>query len=364
MPPKITLFSLGGTIASTARSATEGALVNLTGTDLVRAVPEVRQLADIEARAVRQVPSGDLRMDILVDLARAIDDCFAHGTDAVVVTQGTDTLEETSLVLDLLVDSERPVVLTGAMRNPSLQGADGPANLLAAVRVAASGLTQGMGAVVVFNDEIHAARLVRKRHSTSTATFGSPLAGPIGHVMEDQVRIVLRPPGRVTVRLLGPAPEVAVGLVSIGFDDDGRLLRQIAAAGYDGLVLAAFGGGHVPAALVPQLEVLNRSIPVVLSSRTFAGPILRRTYSYAGGEIDLIGRGLIPAGAIDAVHARILLQVLLMAGVERPEIAAAFEAVLTATGRRVIQGHATSPERATAAAVHPQSAAHEERDSL
>lgn len=363
MPPKVTLFTLGGTIASTAADRADGARVSLSGDDLVRSVPEVRALAEIDVRAVRQVPSGDLRMDNLVELAKAIEESLAGGSDSVVVTQGTDTLEETSFVLDLLVKDERPVIVTGAMRNPSLPGADGPANLLASVRVATSGLTHGMGAVVVFNDEIHAARLVRKRHSTSTAAIGSPLSGPLGHVVEDVVRIFLKPPGRLTVRLPVTAPDIAVGMVSIGFDDDGRLIRQVAAAGYDGLVLAAFGGGHVPASVVPALESLSHAIPVVLSSRAPAGPTLRRTYSYAGGEIDLIRRGLIPSGALDAVHARILLQVLLMAGVERPEIAAAFEDVLTAKGPRTIgrAGRIDRSEHLTSAAAKPQSTAHEER---
>ncbi|HEY1421071.1 MAG TPA: asparaginase [Candidatus Dormibacteraeota bacterium] len=335
--PSITVFSLGGTIASTAVAGHEGVDVRMSGDDLVDAVPGVRDLASIEVRTFRAVPSGDLRMDALVELAAAIDGCFAGGSDAVVVTQGTDTLEETAFVLDLLVRSDRPVVLTGAMRNPTQPGADGPANLTAAVRVAASGLTTGMGAVVVFNDEIHAARLVAKRHTTSTATFGSPLAGPLGHVLEDRVRVLLQPPGRLTVRLLTPPAEAAVALVTIGLDDDGRLLRQVLHAGFDGLVVAAFGGGHVPASLVPDLEALARTIPVVLSSRTLAGPILRGTYGYPGGEIDLARRGLISAGALGAFHSRNLLQVLLMAGTDRQVIAAAFEDVLTAIGRRVIE---------------------------
>jgi L-asparaginase len=363
MPPKITLFTLGGTIASTATDRADGARVSLTGDDLVRSVPEVRELAEIEVRAFRQVPSGDLRMDNLVELARAIEECLANSADSVVVTQGTDTLEETSFVLDLLVSDESPVVVTGAMRNPSLPGADGPANLLASVRVAASGLTRGMGTVVVFNDEIHAARLLRKRHSTSTAAIGSPLAGPLGHIVEDTVRVLLKPPGRLTVRLPATPPDIAVGMVSIGFDDDGRLLRQAAVAGYDGLVLAAFGGGHVPASMVAALESLAHAIPVVLSSRALAGPILRHTYSYAGGEMDLIRRGLIPSGALGALHARILLQVLLMAGVERPEIAAAFESVLTAQARLVLGGRARRPQPLSSTAVQSQPSAHEKRGS-
>lgn len=350
MRPRISLFSLGGTIASTRTTSDSGALVTLTGEDLLQAVPSALDVADIEVHAVHQVPSGDLDLSTILALASAIDERFAKGCDAAVVTQGTDTLEETSFLLDLLVGDDRPVVLTGAMRNPSLPGADGPANLLAAVRVAASGLTGGMGATVVFNDEIHAARFVRKRHSTSTATFGSPLAGPIGHVVEDTVRVLLRPPGRTVVSLPQPPGDALVGLVPVAFDDDPRLLRQVGELSYDGLVVAAFGGGHVPASFVPPLEDLAASMPVVLASRTFAGPILRHTYSYPGGEIDLVRRGLISAGAVDAVHARILLRVLLMAGLDRPAIAATFQDVLTASGRRVIKGLRERPGSSAAAA--------------
>ena len=177
--PAVVIFTLGGTIASVADPG-GAAEVRLSGTELLAAVPQVGAAAQVEVRSFRQVPSGDLTLADVVALAGEIRRSIGAGADGVVVTQGTDTLEETSYALDLLLDGDAPVVLTGAMRSASLPGADGPANLVAAVRVAASREACGLGVLVVLNDEIHAARFVRKRHTTSTASFGSPLAGCSG----------------------------------------------------------------------------------------------------------------------------------------------------------------------------------------
>jgi L-asparaginase len=128
----------------------------------------------------------------LIEISDAIRDAFSRGVDGVVVTQGTDNIEETAFAFDLLVDDERPVVVTAAMRNPSLSGADGPANVRAAVAVAVSPFARGMGCLVVMNDEIHAARFVRKMHASSLSAFTSPQCGPIGVVIEDRVHFYTR----------------------------------------------------------------------------------------------------------------------------------------------------------------------------
>jgi L-asparaginase len=241
------------------------------------------------------------------------------------VTQGTDTLEETSYAFELLTELDTPVVFTGAMRNASLPGPDGPANLLAAIRVAASPRARGLGTVVVFSDEIHASRHVRKRHASSTAAFGSPLTGPLGHVTEGRVRIMVRPTGRLHVRVPPDARDVHVAQVTVSFEDDGRLIGAVPSLGYGGLVLAAFGGGHVPSWTVPILARVAGQIPVVLASRTTAGEGLTGSYEYPGSETDLIGRGLIPGGSLGAAHAAVLLRLLLMAGMDRGELGLAFE---------------------------------------
>ncbi len=267
--PKLVIFALGGTIASSAGPG-EGATIRISGTELLAAVPQARDVAGIEVHGVSMAPSGDLRLADMIGLRSMIGKAVGAGAAGVVVTQGTDTLEETAYALDLLTAFDQPIACTGAMRHAGLPGSDGPANLLAAIRVAASPQASGLGTVVVFNDEIHAARHVRKRHASSTATFGSPLTGPLGYVTEDRVRVLLRPNGRFVVRIPDGAADCRVAQAGVSFDDDGRLLRAVPSLGYQGLVLAAFGAGHVPSWIAPILSEVSSRIPVVLASRTGA----------------------------------------------------------------------------------------------
>ena len=247
------------------------------------------------------------------------------GARGVVVTQGTDTLEETAFLADSVWPHEAPFVLTGAMRNPTLPGADGPANLLAAIRVAASGAARGRGALVVFSDEIHAARFVRKAHSTSTAAFASPDAGPVGHVVEQVPRFLTGMPRRALVAGVtrDAAAAVRVGLYTMTLDDDGLPLERFART-HHGLVVAGFGAGHVPAWLAAPLGELASAMPVVLTSRTGAGPVLEATYGAPGSERDLRARGLVSGGFAHPYQARVLLRLLIARGAGRDAIAAAF----------------------------------------
>jgi L-asparaginase len=351
----VALFTLGGTIASThapgpqppgsqppapqipgpqppgaeapATRAADGVAPRLGGAELLQAIPGLAELGvNVEVHDFRQVPGASLTIADIVALAGAIRDRVGAGAAGVVVTQGTDTIEETAFLLDLLWDGDAPVVVTGAMRNPTMAGADGPANVLAAITVAASPVARGLGCLVVLADQIHAARYVRKTHTTSVAAFASPSAGPVGTVAEARVRMLSRPLVRIEIAALdpaGPVREVRTGLVTMVLGDDGGLLR---AAGdrFDGLVVAGFGAGHVPAAVLADLHALARRIPVVLASRTGAGPVLARTYAFPGSERDLLSRGLVGAGFLDPLKARLLLHVLLAAGADRDQIAAAF----------------------------------------
>jgi L-asparaginase len=327
---RVTVFSLGGTIASTndgPQAAGGGVTPRLGAAELVQAVPQISQVAELEAVAFRQTASGDLTLPDLVALAAAITQRFEQGVDGVVVTQGTDTIEETSFALDLLVGSDRPVVVTGAMRNPTLAGPDGPANLLAAVQVAAAPSAAGLGTVVVFNDEVHAARYVRKTHTSSPATFRSVTAGRLGWIVEGRPRIAFRLPALAGVPFAVPGDVPAVALLTAVLGDDSRLIGQVEALGYSGLVLEAFGGGHVPGHVVPALAELTSRMPVVLASRTGGGEVLRETYGFPGSERDLLARGLVPAGFLDGRKARILLSVLLASGCDRDGVRAAFDEV-------------------------------------
>ncbi|MGB3683711.1 MAG: asparaginase [Rubrobacteraceae bacterium] len=322
--PKVIVLSLGGTISS-VESGGGGVSPSLTGEALIEAVPEISDFADVSASSVRQIPGSDLSVDDLVEVAREATRQLDEGAAGVVITQGTDSIEETAFVMDLLVDREHPVVVTGAMRNPTLPGADGPANLLASVQVAASGAAQGVGAVVVFNDEIHSARHVQKTHTQSPATFRSAMTGPIGWISENQVRIAVRPVNRYRLDPGAVNGDHTVALLKIGAGDDGRLIRAVGELGYSGLVIEGLGGGHVPSVMVEPLSELADKMPVVLASRTGSGEVLRNTYDFPGSEMDLIQHGLIRAGILDGLKARLLLTLLLRSGASTDRISTTFD---------------------------------------
>jgi L-asparaginase len=329
--PRVAILALGGTIAMArigegerAGRAGRGVVPALDAEALVSSVPALAEVAEITAVSFRQLPGAHLSMQDAVDLAHEATRTLEGGATGVVVTMGTDTIEEMAFALDLLVDRDEPVVVTGAMRNPTLPGADGPANLLASVRVAASPSAAGLGTLVVFNDEIHAARFVRKGHTSSPATFRSPHAGPLGQVIEARVRMALRVPHRRHIGCPPDSKDRQVALLSAVMGDDGRLLELVARTGYEGLVVEAFGGGHVPDTWADKLGELAAEIPVVLASRTGAGEMLRETYGFRGSESDLLARGLLSAGQLDGRKARVLLALLLRGGAGGDRIAAEF----------------------------------------
>jgi L-asparaginase len=323
--PEVAVLSLGGTISSTQAEDNSGVAPSLTGEDLVENVPEISEVAEVSAASFRQVPGSELTLEDLIELSTEIEGRIDEGAMGVVVTQGTDTIEETSFVLDLLVGRDAPVVVTGAMRNPTLPGAEGPANLLASVQVAVSEAARGVGALVVLNDEIHAARFVQKTHTSNPATFRSPLTGPIGWISEGNVRIATRPVGSRHVALPPESQNRPVALYTVSLGDDGRLLAQVAGLGYEGLVIEALGGGHVPSRMAEPLRSLSSEMPVVLASRTGGGEVLKNTYGFTGSETDLLERGLINAGLLYGPKARLFLSLLLRSGASREEVAGAFE---------------------------------------
>jgi len=322
--PRVALFALGGTIASAGKPGA-GATVQLTGDDLLATVSEAQIPVDLEVSQLQNVASGDLSWSDVLQLRDGIYSAVTRGIDGVVVTQGTDTLEETSYTLDLISDLDIPIVFTGAMRPSTAPGADGPANLLAAVSVAGSREARGLGVLAVLNDEIHLSRYVRKSHTTSVGTFRSATIGPIGYLQEGEVRICLRPTGRVYVPV-GPTTRPArIAAWPLTFNSDDALLRAIPDLGYEGAVVLAFGGGHVPSWLVPAVEAVAKDLPLVLASRTLGGETLSSTYAYPGSELDLLGRGVIAAKSLDWTHSVVLLRVLLTAGVPRDRIARCFD---------------------------------------
>jgi L-asparaginase len=328
---RVALFGLGGTIASLpTEDSSAGVVPSVEASTLVLSVPGLESVAHVESRTLRQMASANFSFADLIEISDAIRDAFASGVDGVVVTQGTDNIEETAFAFDLLVDDERPVVVTGAMRNPSLPGADGPANVRAAVAVAVSPHAKGLGSLVVMNDEIHAARFVRKMHASSLSAFASPQCGPIGVVVEDRVHFYTRVEALAMARPKGDVAPVA--LVRCALADDGRMVSALAGLGYRGLVVEGFGGGHVPESMVEPLSELLLTMPIVLASRTGAGVVLESTYGFAGSEIDLCNRGLTSAGALDGAKARVALSLALASTDNRAEAEARFRDVVETVG--------------------------------
>lgn len=314
MKPRVEIIALGGTIACTPddKLGAAGVAPSLTAADLVSAVPALSDLARLGARNLANLPSTEIGLPLLCDLAAAVRAHEAEGVAGVAITQGTDTIEETSFVLDLLHTGHIPVVVTGAMRNPSLPGADGPANLCAAVTCAADPTCRDLGVLVAFDDTVHSAAWVQKRDTSHTGAFWSP--APLGWVAEGKVALYARPPRRAAI---DPKPGAEVAFVPIlkpGLSDDPRLVAAALAAGAGGLVLDLAGGGHVSTGWLAALESAAARVPVVFASRTRGGRVLSQTYRQPGGEIDLLRRGLTSAGDLDALKARLVLLLLLMTG--------------------------------------------------
>ena len=337
--PRIDYLAAGGTIATVNDDPAAAGDPTLTAEAIARSVPGLYELADIRTAQFMQRPSPSITFADLLTLRDEIATRVANGAAGIVVTQGTDTIEETAFALDLLCAGSAPIVVTGAMRSPSLPGADGPANLLAAVQVAASGVARGLGVLVVFNDEIHAARLVSKTHTSKPSAFQSRHTGPIGWLSEGHPVIVARPVGRFFMNVPSGADVPPVALVRVGLDDDGRTLPALAAHGFRGAVIEGFGGGHVTPSMVPRIARLATEMPVVLASRTGSGELLRNTYRYRGSETELLEAGAIPAGILDGLKARILLSLCLAADPAGDNVATAFQAVGMVSGRGTVRDH-------------------------
>ncbi|WP_426567232.1 asparaginase [Angustibacter sp. McL0619] len=300
-----------------------GVVARLSGRELL--ANELAQDDGLQVRDLRAVPSADLSFSQLLDVVDLADEAVRAGAQGIVMTQGTDTLEETAFLVDSVWPHDAPFVVTGAMRNPTLPGADGTANVLSAVQVARSSSARDRGALVVLDDEIHAAAHVRKAHSTSTGAFVSPDTGPLGRVVEGTVQFLGRTRRRqpLTGFTRKALQETRIALYTATFADDPAVLEAVAGT-CQGLVVAGFGVGHVPSALAPRLGELAATIPVVLASRTGAGPVLADTYGAVGSERDLRERGLIGGGFLHPFKARVLLRLLVASGATRAEIEAGF----------------------------------------
>lgn len=319
--PVVAILALGGTIAAAPAMAGKPATMDLNADDLVRALPTLATIAQLRAETVQRVGSADLAFADVLAVAERIRTLVAGGVDGVVVTQGTDTLEESAFLLDRLVEADVPVVVTGAMRHSGAPGADGPTNLLAAVRVAASPSARRVGILVVANDEIHLARFVRKGHATSTATFQSLPLGPVGWIAESRVRMPLVPRRRGRLfRVHGEAGLPQVALIKFSLSDSPRLIELTSADTFQGAVIETYGAGHTSQRALDALAALADRMPTVFASRAGMGEVHQSSCDFPGSELRLLERGLIPAIALDGLKARLLLSLLLAEGADRTAI--------------------------------------------
>jgi L-asparaginase len=319
-PParRVRVIGAGGTIGM---NGSGGATPALDAAAIVEAVPGLAHHVGLTAETVANLPSAHLSLAQQLEICRRARDAARRGI-GVVVTHGTDTLEETAMLCDIISDAEAPVVFTGAIRPASAPGADGPANLVDAVSVAAGEDAAGLGVLVVFGGEIHHARVVRKTDTTSLTAFSSPQIGPLGRVTEGHPTIWSRIPRNPT--LDPPHLDRRVFIVPTVSGDDGSLARAALGTDPDGVVIGTLGAGHLTPELLELWAAAAERIPVIAYCRPERGVILNSTYGYAGSEMDLRLTNVIPAGFLSPQAARMKLLACLAAGLSIDEVRWAF----------------------------------------
>jgi len=304
---RITVVSTGGTIAMGVDPKTGGAVPLLSGEDLVKNMPSLGDLATIDILTFCNKPGAHLLLNDILELSNLIQGLFEqHKADGVVITHGTDTLEETAYALDLLLQHDNPVVVTGAMRNTSQLSPDGPANLFNSVLATVSDDSRAKGVLVVFNNEIHTARDVTKASATQLNAFRSPLFGPIGVIYGRRVQFV----GARRLRESIPAKSVSaqVELIKFTLGMSNLLLEAIRDLHMDGGVIEGAGVGHVSKTVAEGIkDLIDSGKPVVLTSRCYEGLVLEDSYAFPGSEKNLHEIGVIIAPGLNGPKARIKL---------------------------------------------------------
>jgi L-asparaginase len=295
--PRVHLLATGGTIAG-------GATGSLNAEDLIELIPEIADVARFTAEDFTNIGSSRMTPEIQFRLASRVNELMTSQPDlaGVVITHGTDSLEETSFFLDLLVRGERPVIFAAAQRPPRMQDSDGPRNLLNAIRLAAASASRGMGVLITLNDEIHAAREASKTHSIALNAFRSPWVGPVGTVDDGSIFYFRKPLRRLTLEV--EAVESRVDLITLVAGSDGHLLRAAAEAGAQGIVLEVFGRGNVPPKAMDAVrEVRDKGVVVVFTTRTRGGRVVLGR--------DARQLGIVSGEDLDGLKARTLLVVAL-----------------------------------------------------
>lgn len=325
--PNIKIFATGGTIAGSAASntATTGYKAGALGIDvLINAVPEMKKYANVTGEQICSIDSKDMSNDIWLKLANRINELLADdNVDGIVITHGTDTLEETAYFLNLTVKSKKPVVIVGAMRPATAISADGPMNLLNAVRVAGSKAAINKGVLVAMNDEINGARDVTKTNTTSVSTFKAPELGFLGYINDGVPEFYRESTRRHTANSeFSVKYATALPYVKIIYghaDDDGVFVDAAVAAGAKGIVYAGTGNGSIHKNAEAALaKATAKGVVVVRSSRVGNGTVIPAEQSY-------IDEHFIDGDSLSPQKARILLSLALMKTTDLQEIQTMFK---------------------------------------
>jgi len=318
--PVVKLIATGGTIAMKIDPTTKAPVPAISGEDLVSAVPEIANIAKIEVLNFSNIPSDYMNQDRWVSLQKEVTRALSRPEVAgVIISHGTDTIEETAYFLDLTIASKKPIVLIGAQRNASENDFDGPRNLLNAVRVCVSPDAIGKGALVVLNNQINAAREVTKTHTSNVETFKSGDFGFLGYADIDRV-IFYRSPLRRQYIELKQNKLPYVEIVPMYAGAEGTLIRAAVQAGAKGIVIQALGWGNVNIPMYEAIkEAITAGIPVVISTRVHNGRVLP-VYGFLGGGKTLKDAGAIFADDLSPQKARILLMLALQTTSKANEI--------------------------------------------
>lgn len=315
----IAIIGTGGTIAD--GKPTDSNRKHQSVTELAAGLSRLNGI-EIVTKDLFDLPSTFLTFDHMNELAAKIKLAIEEGADGVIVTHGTDTLEESAYFVDLVQQSDRPIVFTGAMLPPGVPGADGPYNLRCALLTAASDHAVGRGVLVVFAGEIHAARDVAKAHSVNVAAFQSIEFGPIGHVVEDRVLFARTAPATECLPIASVTAQVEGTKCYAGMSD--IQLRALTAAKVDGIVLEALGSGQVPPWIMPAIrEAADDGIVLAATTRCPTGALMHNHFGLPlrvdGDECDLLESGVLFSN-LQGVKARVRLAVALSAGLTRSEL--------------------------------------------
>lgn len=307
---RVAVIFTGGTISMKIDPRIHAAIPALTSEEIMAMVTNIEKFADIEIINFSNLPSPHITPDIMMKLSKLVKETITRDDiTGVVVTHGTDTLEETAYLLDLTINSHKPIIVVGAMRNSSELGYDGSSNLSAAICTAISPNARNKGVLVVMNNEVNSASEVTKTNTLSLDTFKSPEFGPLGIVDNDEVifyRDIIQKQHIETDKI-----EKKVGLIKCVPGMESDILYFYIDNGYKGIVIEGLGRGNVPPKMIDGIkEAINKNIPVVLVSRCPTGRVLD-TYGYEGGGKHLREIGVIFGGDSPGQKARIKLMLAL-----------------------------------------------------